>query len=280
MYRRAKRRAYEVLEVANDGDSASRIFDTVIIALIILNAVVIVVETMAPLAERASAFFWTFELVSIVIFLGEYILRVWSCTEDPAFARPVWGRMRFAVKPLILIDLFAILPFFGALVLPFFIQVDLRFLRALRLMKMFRLAKLGRYSESLSIVGAVLRSRREVLLSTLFAAFVLLFIASNVMYLAERDAQPNLFSSIPAAMWWGMVTLTTVGYGDLAPITPIGRVFGAFVALLGIGLFALPAGILGSAFVDEIEQRRSRQAKTAVCPHCGKILGDHPSPDA
>lgn len=270
MYSRIKRRAYEIVEPTPEGDRPSHLFDTALITLIGLNLLAIALETIAPLGEQASGAFLVFEIVSVAIFTGEYLVRVWACTEDPDYAHPVKGRLRFAVQPLVLMDLIAILPFY----IPLLVTADLRFVRSLRLLRVFRLVKITRYSESVEIIGTVLRSRRNALLSTLFVTFILLFMASVLMYLAERDAQPEGFSSIPAAMWWGMVTLTTVGYGDLAPATPLGRILGAVVALFGIGLFALPAGILGSAFVDELEARRSARRPPA-CPHCGKPITDH-----
>ena len=274
MYSRVKRRAYEIVEPTPEGDRASHLFDIAILTLISFNLLAIALETIAPLAERAGGAFLVFEIVSVAIFTAEYLARVWVCTEDPDYAHPVKGRLRFAVQPMVLMDLVAIVPFY----IPLLVTFDLRFARALRLLRVFRLIKITRYSESMSIVVSVLRSRREVLLSTLFVTFVLLFMASVLMYLAEREAQPEGFSSIPAAMWWGMVTLTTVGYGDLAPATAIGRILGAVVALFGIGLFALPAGILGSAFVEELEVRRSAK-QVQTCPHCGKPIGDHAPSD-
>ena len=270
MYSRIKRRAYEIVEPTPEGDRPSHLFDIALITLISLNLLAIALETVAPLGERASLAFLVFEIVSVAIFTAEYLVRIWACTENPAYAHPVMGRLRFAVQPLVLMDLVAIVPFYIPLLLTF----DLRFVRSLRLLRVFRLVKITRYSESVEIIGTVLRSRSNALLSTLFVTFILLFMASVLMYLAERDAQPDGFSSIPAAMWWGMVTLTTVGYGDLAPATALGRILGAVVALFGIGLFALPAGILGSAFVDELEARRSAR-QTPTCPHCGKPIGDH-----
>lgn len=272
MYSRAKRRAHQIVNSPEDGGRASRMFDQAIFLLIGSTAVAIVLETIAPIEEAAQGAFDVFEVVTVAIFSVEYLLRLWSCTEDEDFAHPVWGRMRFAVQPLVLIDLLAILPFY----VPLVVGLDLRIARVLRLL---RLLKLTRYSESMSIIGDVLRSRREALISTLFVGFVLLLFASGLMYLAERDAQPEGFSSIPAAMWWGMVTLTTVGYGDLFPVTPLGRGLGAAVALLGIGLFALPAGILGSAFVEELDRRRSAEPESPTCPHCGKSLDGHEASD-
>ena len=274
MYSRIKRRAYEIVEPTPEGDRPSHLFDMALITLLSLNLLAIALETIAPLEESAGGAFLVFEIVSVAIFTMEYLVRVWACTEDPAYAHPVKGRLRFAVQPLVLMDLIAIVPFY----IPLLVTADLRFVRSLRLLRVFRLVKITRYSESVEIIGAVLRSRKNALLSTLFVTFILLFMASVLMYLAEREAQPDGFSSIPAAMWWGMVTLTTVGYGDLAPATPLGRILGAVVALFGIGLFALPAGILGSAFVDELEARREArrsEVQAQTCPHCGKPIGDH-----
>ena len=225
------------------GGRAGRVFNLSVIAIIVLTALAIMLETIEPMTNAGRGAFAAFEIISVAIFTVEYVARVWSCTEDPAYSHPLWGRLRFAVQPLAIVDLLAILPFY----IPLIVGLDLRFMRVLRLL---RLLKLARYSKSMSLVGHVLRSRRDVLLSTMLVGFVLLFFASVFMYLAERETQPEAFSSIPAAMWWGVVTLTTVGYGDLYPVTPIGRGLGTFVALLGIGLFAMPAGILGSAFVD------------------------------
>ncbi len=273
MYSRAKRHAYQIVNDSDEGGRAGRVFNLAVIAIIGLTALAIMLETIEPMADVGRGAFTAFEIVSVAIFTVEYLVRVWSCTEDPAYSHPLWGRLRFAVQPLAVADLLAIVPFY----VPLIVGLDLRFVRVLRLL---RLLKIARYSESMSLVGHVLRSRRDVLISTVFVGFILLFFASALMYLVERETQPEGFSSIPAAMWWGVVTLTTVGYGDLYPVTPLGRGLGTFVALLGIGLFAMPAGILGSAFVDELEQRKSARSEIATCPHCGKPLQDHASPDA
>ena len=183
MYSRIKRRAYEIVEPTPEGDRPSHLFDIALITLITLNLLAIALETIAPLGEQASGVFLVFELVSVAIFTVEYLARVWVCTEDRAYAHPVKGRLRFAVQPMVLMDLVAIVPFY----IPLLVTFDLRFARSLRMLRVFRLVKITRYSESMSIVGSVLRSRREVLLSTLFVTFVLLFMASVVMYLAERE---------------------------------------------------------------------------------------------
>ncbi|MCE5278070.1 MAG: ion transporter [Planctomycetaceae bacterium] len=146
------------------------------------------------------------------------------------YSRPVLGRLRAAASPMMLIDLLAILPFY----LPF-IDADLRFLRSLRLLRIFRLAKIARYSNALQTLGRVLGNHKVELAATGFVMLILLILSSTLMYYAENDAQPQAFSSVPASMWWAVATMTTVGYGDMCPVTPLGKVLGSFIAILGIG---------------------------------------------
>lgn len=261
---RLKKRVYEILEVAAPGDRASRLFDIFILSLIALNVVALVAETVTPIYEKSPLFFRGFEVVSVLIFTVEYVLRIWSCTASHDYASPVRGRLRFAVTPLALIDLFAVLPFY----IPF-LGLDLRFIRAVRLFRLFRVAKLGRYSMALRTVGRALSAKKEELLTSVFFLLLLLLLASSLMYFAENKAQPERFSSIPSAMWWGVVTLTTVGYGDVYPVTGVGKALASITAILGIAMFALPTGILGAAFIEET-QKSNRGAK--LCPHCGKEI--------
>lgn len=262
-----RRRVWEIVEVARPGDRASRLFDVTILSLIVLNLIAVIVGTIHGLEERWAAVFVPFEVFSIAVFSVEYVARIWSCVEDPRFASPVSGRLRFALRPLILIDLAAILPAFL-----FMLGMDLRGLRALRLIRILRLAKAVRYVSALRLLRRVLISRREELTIAGGVTFLLLIVASSLMYAAERQAQPEAFGSIPATMWWAMETLTTVGYGDVYPITLSGRFLGSLVAILGIGLFALPAGILSSGFTEELQKRRREEAAPAHCPHCGEPL--------
>jgi len=266
MYAEFKRRTLTVLEEARSGDPLSRSVDLFLITLIVLNVLAVILETVEPLATHWAAFFHLFEKVSVAVFTVEYVLRVWSSTAGERYAHPVFGRVRFALTFFAVIDLLAILPFY----LPMVVTLDLRFLRAVRLFRIFRLFKAGRYSRSLKTMGRVFARTRTELSITLFLTLILLVLASGLVYLAEHDAQPETFSSIPAAMWWGAVTLTTVGYGDIYPVTLLGRLLGTVIAILGIGLFALPTAILGSAFMEELTHRKEPSAE--VCPHCGKPL--------
>jgi voltage-gated potassium channel len=254
-----------VLSVARPGDVASQVFDATLVALIILNVVAICLETVSSIAAGHDRYFRAFETFSVVAFSIEYVLRVWAAVEEPRFARPLIGRLKFMATPMAIIDLLAVAPFYIPAILP----VDLRVLRTLRLLRIVRLLKLGRYSKAMQTIGHVLHAKRQELLMTAFVVLILLLIGSAGVYHAEHAVQPEAFSSIPATLWWGITTLSTVGYGDVVPVTPLGKLIGAMVALLGIGMFALPAGILGSAFVEELRRERQEAKK---CPHCGKEL--------
>jgi voltage-gated potassium channel len=258
-------RTHEILEKASAGDRGSRAFDLFIMALIVLNVVMVIVETVTWIEERyALVLFWA-EVGSVVVFSIEYLLRVWSITVDPAYRRPILGRLAFALTALALVDLIAILPFY----LPMLVTIDLRFVRAIRLFRLFRLFKMGRYVKSLQLLGAIIREKKEELYIVVFVLVIMLVLTSSMMYYVEHEAQPEAFSSIPASMWWGVVTLTTVGYGDMFPITPLGKLLGVVIAVLGIGMFALPAGILSSGFVEAIEKDRNAHR---ICPHCGEEI--------
>lgn len=225
----------------------------------------IVLGTVQGFADANAPLLWGFELFSLGVFSVEYLARLWACPVDPRYRHPIWGRLRFALTPMALVDLIAILP--G--LLPVFGTTDTRFLRMFRLARMLRILKLGRYSESVRILAKVLLKKKEELAVTLFVLGISLMVASTGMYYLEESAQPETFPNIPAAMWWGIATLTTVGYGDVYPVTVGGKFLAALIATLGIGMFALPAGILGSGFMEEF-QRRKEQPRP--CPHCGKML--------
>jgi voltage-gated potassium channel len=236
--------------------------------LIALNTLAVILETVPSLAAAYGPFFVWFEIVSVVIFTIEYVLRLWSCTIRERFRAPVRGRLRFMITTLTLVDLIAILPFY----LPMLIRIDFRFIRVLRFVRLFRLLKMSRYLRSLRLFGSIIHEKKEDLVLAIGIVLVILLFASSGMYVIENAAQPEAFSSIPAAMWWGIATLTTVGYGDIYPITPLGKVLGSIIALLGVGLFALPAGILASGFSDIMQRRHIRAPRT--CPHCGEVIDD------
>jgi voltage-gated potassium channel len=264
MYDRLRQGVFRVLEDSASAGVVSRIVQAFLILLITLNVVAVILQTVQSMEAGYKALFAGFEEFSVIVFTVEYLLRLWVAPLGPRYAGAVVGRIRYAVTPLSLVDLCAIVPFY----LPMLIPLDLRFVRALRLFRLVRFMKIGRYSESMRTVASVLWEKKEQLAAALLVLAVLLILASSLMFYVEHDAQPQAFSSIPAAMWWAVATLTTVGYGDIYPMTTLGRVLGSVIAVLGIGLFALPAGILGSGFVERLGQRKAPRK----CPHCGKEI--------
>lgn len=259
-----KKRIYEILEVAGPGDTISRAIDLFIMALILANVLAVIFESVQPLAAQFRSFFLWFEIISVLIFTVEYLLRLWSCTSDPRYRSSFYGRLKFALTPLALVDLLAIAPFYLPLM-----AADFRALRAMRLLRFLRILKFGRYLEAFRLLGSVVRNKRQELAAVFTVLFGLLIIAATLMYEAEHAAQPDKFANIPAAMWWAVVTLTTVGYGDAIPVTTLGKLLGAIIALLGIGMVALPTGILGAGFLEQIQ---ARKRGSVVCPHCGKQI--------
>lgn len=268
--RKLRQQIYRVVEVTHHDDWLGRLFDVFMIVLISLNVLAFTFETVDSISIPYKSYFNDFETASAMIFTIEYAVRLWTCTLDPRYRHPFFGRVRFVLTPLSIVDFVSILPFYLFLFFP-----DLVFVRELHLLRLARLFKIGRYSESMRTLGKVVSSKREDLFSTLFTVFTLLMISSSLMYFAEHAAQPTLYPNIPASMWWGIITLTSVGYGDVAPITPIGRILGGIIAVLGLGLVALPTGIIASGFSEEVEKKRAKQPQ--ICPHCGEDLSQPPS---
>jgi voltage-gated potassium channel len=254
------------MEVAGPDDRASLAFDIFLISLISLNAVALIVGTVEQVNRLSPAAFDAFEAASVFAFTVEYALRVWCCTIDPRYSHPVWGRLRFLFSLLSMVDLLAILPFYFVTLWGLH-DLDLRFFRAVRLLA--RVARLGRYSSGVRTLVQVLGDKRNELITVVLVLLVLLVMASSMMFFAESEAQPDKFANIPQAMWWSIITLTTVGYGDVFPITVGGRIVAGLIAIVGIGLFALPAGILGSGFLEQIQRR---PPVTRICPHCGEEI--------
>ncbi len=262
-----KQRIWEILEADSPGDRPGRIFDIFdifILTLIFLNVVAVILESVKSIEGRVQPAFYWFELFSVSVFTVEYLARVWACVSQSKYSHPVFGRLRFIVQPMSIIDLVAVLPFY----LTFF-TADLRFVRVLRLFRIFRVAKLGRYSSSVRLFARVLRSKKEELFITVMVMLFLIVMSAALMYFAENEAQPDKFPDIPTATWWAVMTLTTVGYGDIYPVTQLGRALAMVISILGVGMFALPTGILGAGFVEEIQKRKTRKV---ICPHCGKEI--------
>jgi len=265
-YLTLRKRLFEIFEKAKPGDTFSKIFDIFISWLIILNILAVIFETVEVIKNSIGSFFYFFEIFSVAIFSIEYFIRVWICIEDERYKNPITVRIKYIFSFFGIIDLFAILPFY----LPLIKGLDLRFIRVLRLFRLLRIFKLGRYSEAIISIQEVLNEKKEELISSFIIVALLLIFSSSIMYFVENNAQPEVFKSIPATFWWAVATLTTVGYGDVYPVTMLGKIFGGIIAILGIGMFALPTGILGAGFVEHIQKKKKEQK--IRCPNCGKII--------
>jgi voltage-gated potassium channel len=230
-----------------------KVIDRSLMLLIVLNCLCSMLESVERLSVMHGQFFHDFDLISVGIFSGELCLRIWTVVEIERFSHPLWGRLRWLTTPLAIVDVLAVLPFY----LGFIVQFDLRELRVLRLLRIF---KLSRYSNAIGIMTAVLRQEARAMGTVAFVFLVALMFISSLMYLIEHPEQPKVFSDVPTALWWGVETMTTLGYGDMIPITPLGRVLGGLTALLGVGMIALPAGIMASGFTEHMRLRREEFA--------------------
>lgn len=260
-----KHKLYNILGDENYSSWQAKLDRFLFSLLIILDISCFILETSPSLNQN---YFWLFRGIAVfstIIFTLEYGLRLWLCTVERKFRHPLWGRIRYGFTPMAIIDFISTFPFYLLLVFH-----NLAFLKTLRLLRLARILKIGRHSKSVRSLVRVVVSKQEELLVTLSIISFLLIIASSLMFFAEHDAQPEVFSSIPAAMWWGVVTLTTVGYGDIYPVTVVGKLLGAGLACFGIGVFVLPAGIVASGFAKEVsddlipEQLSEKQVWDAV----------------
>jgi voltage-gated potassium channel len=248
---RLRAAAFTLLEEGELTSILGRVAQGLLITLIIANVVAVALETIPSVYARWHVFFSDFEKFSIGAYTVEYIVRMWSSVEDPRIAArgSINGRISFALRPLMIVDFFAFAPSYLSLLFP----VDLRILRIFRL---FRLVKLARYSHALPALLGVLYAER----SALFASGILLIsttcVTGEFMHLAEGDAQPKVLGTLPDAMYWAITTLTTVGYGDVVPITPLGKFIAGVTEVFGLLLFALPIGIIANGFVSGLNRRR------------------------
>lgn len=261
---RIRSRVYQLLHPVESGNRTAHVIELGLMLLIFLNIIALILESVEDLRNAYGDFFLAFEIFSVMIFTVEYVLRIWTSAENPKYGKKFTGRLRYMMSTMALIDLLAILPFYLA-----YLPIDLRFLRIIRLFRLFRLLKIARYLKALHLIQSVFREKKEQLYLSLMFIMFLLIIISTLMFYVENEAQPKVFSSIPASMWWGIETLTTVGYGDMLPVTPYGRLLGGMISVLGIGLFALPAGILSSGLTDHLQKARGNKPLKTKCPHCG-----------
>ena len=270
MYQKIKHKTHILLHPELGESRADKIINFSIITLIVLNVAAVMLETVKDIHDQYETFFLYFDRFSVAIFTLEYILRVWSCNHDPRFKHSLKGRIRYMLSWGAIIDLLAFLPYYLHAIIGF----DLRILRILRLMRFFRLFRLTAYTKSAKMIFNVFRSKFNDLVLSFILAFFLIIIASCVVYFAEHlhPVNKDRFTSIPATLWWAIVTLTTTGYGDMYPITTIGKILTGVIMVSGVAIFALPAGIITAGFLEEA--RNSKKQKEHKCPHCGHLLNN------
>ncbi len=266
MYFSIKKKVYLLLNPAEGrGTLRGKMVNIAIITLIVISTLAAIAETVDQFYQRFKIGFLILESFSVGVFSIEYLLRIWTCTYREPYQHPVKGRLKYIFSFGSIIDLFAIVPFY----LPFVIGVDFLFLRILRLVRFFRFFKLGRYLQASRDIKKVFAAKKEELVLSAMVTAFLIIIASGLMYFAEHHVQPDKFPSIPQTMWWSVATLTTVGSTDAFAITPLGKTITSIISILGVGIFALPVGILASGFTEVFKNRKKGKM---YCPHCGKEI--------
>ena len=293
-YKDFKRKIYQIIDVSNNDFLLGKIFDIIIIIFIILSVLVIFIETFHGIPLWMHRVLNLVEYAAVNVFTLEYLLRIYTADLLYKNLNPLLARLRYIFSFIALVDLLAFLPYY----IPFAFRLDLRIFRFLRLLSIFSILKINRYTEALDVVKRAIGRKKDQLLSSMFVVFVLMVMISVAMYYLENEAQPEVFKNAFSGLWWAIVTLTAVGYGDIYPITAQGQILGAIISLLGIGLVAVPTGIISSGFSEEIredilkdrERERVKEKELGkeniivdknkdiddneyrFCPHCGKAL--------
>jgi len=272
MYQKTKQKVHILLHPELGESKADKFINVFIITLIVLNVIAVMLETIEHLHLQYRIYFDWFDRISVYIFTIEYVLRVWSCTHDPRYKGSVKGRIKYMLTPGALIDLLAFFPYYILAIA----DIDLRTLRLLRLIRFFRLFRLTAYTRSAKLIFNIFKTRKNDLILSFILILFLIIIASCALYFTEHLHPINKkhFTSIPATLWWAVVTLTTTGYGDMYPMTVLGKIIAGIIMLCGVAFFALPAGIIVAGFLDEL--KFMRKYKGHDCPHCGKPLDYHP----
>lgn len=244
-------KTYQLLENETNRSFSARLINSLLIILIITNVIAAIFESEADYHQLYNQQFALFEIISLSIFCIEYLLRVWCCVEGEKYQQRSnsKARLNYIFTPMALIDLIAILPFIIAM----FFTIDLR---TLRLLRVLRLLKLTHYFKGFNIFISVINKELKSITAAMMVMMFLIIIAASLMHSIEGDIQPQAFGSIIQSFWWAVVTMTTVGYGDVVPVTAVGKIISTFIMLIGVGLVALPAGMLAARFGEELRERR------------------------
>lgn len=249
-----KSRMYQVLEhtPGRRGDHTAVLVQFTLATVILLNTFFVIIYTMPSVAEEYWLPINLIFTFCVLVFAAEYVLRLWSCTDAPTLKERTADRLRYATGFFMIIDLISIIP----LVFPVLFPQDFAMLKTFRLLSVFKLGRYARYSEPLALLKRVIIKKREIFSIMLSILVFLILFSATLVYLVENSAQPEQFSSIPAAMWWAVITVTTVGYGNIVPVTPAGQILASIMILGGVLLLALPSAILAAGFIEEKQKDR------------------------
>lgn len=254
----ARQYLFHILHRPTPTSLAGRYVNYFLTLVILVNCLAVALETVPAIYQPHQSLFYWLEAVSTGLFVVEYLARIWVCVEQTRFSRPVAGRIRYALNPLPVLDLIVIATYWA--------PVDLRFLRIFRLSRLLRVLNLDEFDRSLQAVSKAIGRRRHLLVVAVAAMLTVAYCFAALLYMVEHTVQPDKFSSIPETLWWAIVTLTTIGYGDMTPITPLGKFLAGGIAIVGIGVFALPSAIVTASILD------AGTDKSPHCPHCGKTI--------
>jgi voltage-gated potassium channel len=260
-----KRKIYELVEKGSHGSKINLIFDYFIIALIVLNVTAVAFYTVTTVSPGLLKGLKIFEIFTIITFTIEYLMRLYVSSITHPAKNKFNSAVKFILSPYGLIDLLAILPFY----VPFIIKVDLRFLRMIRLIRFFRIFKISRYNSTLKLFVDVFKEKKAEIQMTFFIALLLIVVSAFLIYSVENPVQPEKFPDIFATLWWTIGSLTSLNFENIFPITIVGKAINLLMSALGIGLIALPTGIISAGFIEKIDKNKSNKAKE-ICPHCGK----------
>lgn len=263
-----KRTIFEIIQPTKSENKFNKLFDIFIITLICINVIMMIIDTF-EFSSKIQNISYAIEYFAVMVFTIEYILRIWTSE----YLYPHCSKLRAASKYIFsiigIIDLLAILPFY----FQYITEIDLRSLRLVRLVRIFSIFKFARYTNAFNTISEVLIKNSHQLLLSIFILVVFMIITSLIMYDIEHKHQPEVFKNAFSALWWASAAFTTVGYGDIHPITPVGQMLSMLISILGIGLLAVPTSIIAAGFIELLSSKQQQESEIKkYCPHCGKKL--------
>ena len=258
-----KKRVFEVIEIKKGKGEISKQFDYLVVTAIIINIVACIAETF-DISEELNTYLYIIQAVTIAFFTVEYVLRIWTAKYLYPELSEGKARLKYIFSFWGIVDFLSFFPFY----LPFFFPNGIMAIRLLRIMRILRLFRVSRYNNGLYVILYILKEKKNQLISSVFVIFILMLAASMLIYEVEHEVQPEAFNNMLSGFWWASSAILTIGYGDICPITVAGKILAVIISILGVGLVAIPTGIISAGFIEQID----RGKKKKYCPHCGEKL--------